>query len=97
MRVEFRPAARQELLDAADWYRAEGGPGVAEQFGLAMEHALQLLGRMPRLGTPIARQLRVWSLRHFPYSLVYRVQGERLTVLAVAHQRRAPTYWVGRG
>jgi hypothetical protein len=32
----------------------------------------------------------------FPYKLVCRVQGEVLTVLAVAHQSREPGYWVGR-
>ncbi len=51
---------------------------------------------MPGLGTPSYGQARLWPLRRFPYTLVYRVHGELLTVLAVAHQSRSPEYWVGR-
>lgn len=51
MIVEFRPQARQELVDAVQWYLAEGGAAVAEQFGWAVERALQLLSFMPQIGT----------------------------------------------
>lgn len=97
MIVEFRPVARRELLEAAQWYVTEGGPAVAEQFTWAVDPALQVLGQMPQLGATHGAGLRAWPLKRFPYTLVYRVQGERLTVLAVAHQSREPGYWVGRG
>jgi plasmid stabilization system protein ParE len=32
----------------------------------------------------------------FPYVLIYRTQAEVVFVVAVAHQRRRPGYWVGR-
>lgn len=96
MKVEFRPEARQELVDAAQWYAAEGGANVAVQFSWALERALQLIGEMPQLGSAYGRHLRAWPLKRFPYTLVYRVQGEVLTVVAVAHQSRAPGYWAGR-
>jgi toxin ParE1/3/4 len=95
--VEFRLVARQELLDAAQWYVTEGGPAVAEQFTWAVDRAVQLLSQMPKIGSAHGPGLRAWPLKRFPYTLVYRVQGERLTVLAVAHQSREPGYWVGRG
>ena len=96
MIVEFRLEARQELVQAAQWYLAEGGAAVAEQFGWSVERALQLLSFMPQIGTAYTSSSRTWPLKHFPYTLVYRVQGEVLTVLAVAHQSREPGYWVGR-
>lgn len=51
---------------------------------------------MPQLGTPSYPGVRTWPLKDFPYTLVYRVQGEDITVMAVAHQSREPGYWVGR-
>lgn len=96
MNVAFRPPARRELIEAAQWYLAEGGPAVAERFAWALERAVQLLSLMPQLGTACGRGLRTWPLKHFPYSLVYRVQEDVLTVLALAHQSREPGYWEGR-
>ncbi len=96
MIVEFRALAQQELIQAGEWYLNEGGRRVAEQFESAVHRALALLAFMPGLGTPNSAQVRLWPLRRFPYTLVYRVQGELLTVLAVAHQSRSPEYWVGR-
>lgn len=96
MIVEFRPEARQELVEAAQWYLAEGGAAVAEQWGWAIERALLLLSQMPQIGTVFSSRSRTWPLKRFPSTLVYSVQGEVLTVLAVAHQRREPGYWAGR-
>jgi len=94
--VEFLPAARQDLVDAVQWYQAEAGPAPAEQFGRAVERAVQLLAQMPQIGTAFSSQFRSWPLKHFPYTLVYRVQVKVLTVIAVAHQSREPGHWVGR-
>lgn len=96
MIATFRPAAGQEFLDAIAWYLQEGGPAVADDFNSAVQRALQLLAFMPRLGTPAYRSARLWPLKGFPYTLIYRMQGDELTVLAVAHQRRAAGYWQGR-
>jgi plasmid stabilization system protein ParE len=93
---EFLPQARQELMEATRWYLADAGEGVAERFELAVQRALRLLAFMPRLGRPSYPGVRTWPMKHFPYTLVYRVKGEAVTVIAVAHQRRQPGYWRGR-
>jgi mRNA-degrading endonuclease RelE of RelBE toxin-antitoxin system len=36
---------------------------------------------------------RMRTLRRFPYSVIYEVLGNTVTVLAVAHHRRRPGYW----
>ena len=33
-------------------------------------------------------------LSRFPYSVIYEMQASTVTVLAVAHHRRRPGYWV---
>jgi toxin ParE1/3/4 len=93
---EFRPQARRELLKATQWYLADGGPAVAEQFEWALQRALRLLEFMPRLGSPSYPGVRTWPLKQFPYTLVYRVKGTVISVIAVAHQSREPGYCAGR-
>ena len=36
------------------------------------------------------------TLRRFPYSLIYRCEGEAAEVVAVAHEKRRTGYWVSR-
>lgn len=94
--VHFRPQAQHELLEATQRYLIDAGPAVAEQFEWAVQRALRLLAFMPRLGSPSYQGVRTWPLKHFAYTLVYRVKGNAISVLAVAHQSREPGYWQGR-
>ena len=93
---QFRPQAQQELFEATQWYLTDGGPAVAEQFEWAVQRALRLLAFMPRLGSLSYPGVRTWPLKQFPYTLVYRVKGKVISVIAVAHQSREPGYWAGR-
>ena len=96
MNHRIERAARQELLEAGRWYLADGGVAVAEQFEWAVQRALDILLVMPKVGQPSYGNTRIWTLKRFPYTLVYRVQGETIAVIAVAHQSREPGYWRGR-
>lgn len=39
---------------------------------------------------------RIAKLARFPYRLPYRVQRDRLVILALAHTSRRPDYWMDR-
>ena len=73
MNHRFRPAARRELLQPAQWYLADGGAAVAEQFEWAVQRALDLLQFMPKLGRPDYPGVRTWAMKRFPYTMAYRV------------------------
>lgn len=96
MTPTFSPAARQDLLAAAQWYLAEGGMSVAERFEQDVQRALRLLAAMPRMGRAQRDGIRTWPLKRFPFLVVYRVHGDVLTVVALAHQSRDPGWWHGR-
>jgi hypothetical protein len=45
----------------------------------------------------VLNSIRRFVLSQFPYYLLYRpLQGGGLRILAVAHQKRHPRYWIGR-
>ena len=96
--VYLLPAAQAELDAAATWYATEGGAAAAAQRGLtAFERAGRLLAAFALIGTPAPRATRLLRIKRFAYALVYRVGADDLLVVAVAHDRRAPGYWQGRG
>jgi hypothetical protein len=35
-------------------------------------------------------------LKRFPFGIIYRIDGDTLRVLALAHRRRRPGFWRGR-
>lgn len=96
----FHPQARAEFLSAIDWYdnRAEG---IGSRFETAVLSAIDTVLMWPDsgpvlpgwLGSPAVRTTGVTG---FPYRVVYYVEGNDLTVVAVAHERRRPGYWRNR-
>jgi hypothetical protein len=84
------------LLAAIAWYD-EQEPGLGRRLNSEVEHAVASVLAQPRSGTPAGASARRVLLKRFPFSVVYRVSAEELLVVAVAHHRRRPAYWRGRG
>jgi toxin ParE1/3/4 len=96
MQLVVHPAALLELDDALEWSRREFGPAAAARFRQRIDAAGRLLLAEPGIGSPAPADTRKLPLTPLPYTLVYRVQGEVVHVLAVMHQSRSPDYWTGR-
>jgi toxin ParE1/3/4 len=93
--VQFHPAAFAELVQTASRYDDELA-GLGAEFTEEVDRLLRRLHLYPELGTPSSQDTRRLLLRRFPYMLVYRIRDSDVVVLAVAHQRKRPGYWVRR-
>jgi plasmid stabilization system protein ParE len=93
--VRFTDEARDEFLLQIDSYAAID-PELGERFRQSVMAAASLAAAHPRIGSPWKLNTRRVFPKHFPYALVYRLLGDEVVVLAVAHFRRRPTYWRGR-
>jgi plasmid stabilization system protein ParE len=96
MTYTLHPGAEQDIADALDFYKEQAGPVVAARFLEEFERAANLLMNHPGIGTPSARGRRVFPLRIFPYSVVYRNLENSIRILIVRHQHRKPNYAGGR-
>ena len=92
LRPFFRKAARLEYDDAAIWYESQRS-GLGAEFVLEIERALQTACENPQRFPEVLVDVRRIHVRRFPYSLFFRVRGERLIVLSVFHARRDPAIW----
>lgn len=93
MRVRLHPAARAELHEAAEWYALRAGQCVASGFVSAYEEVQSRVAEYPQLGTRSAGETRKLRFKGFPYSLIYRLGNDQIVIVAIAHQRRRPSYW----
>jgi plasmid stabilization system protein ParE len=94
--VSFLPAAEQDYQEALAWYQARSTQAAAG-FEAAIEVALQRIGDSPEMSPLCDNRHRFYVLRRYPYSVIYRIESGDVLVVAVAHARRSPTYWQGRG
>lgn len=95
MRLLVGRSARQEIRDARDCYASQTAE-LARDFALAVEHALTAIASTPTLWPPYTHRSRRYPLKRFPYAVIYRAEPEIVRIVAVAHQSRNPTYWIGR-
>ncbi len=99
MKLVFHRLAERELTDAF-WYYEDRSDGLGARFLNQAQRAARYLLRFPR-SAPVARRIgdvtvRKRVLDRFPYDLFYTFDDDVLSILAVAHQKRRPDYWIER-
>jgi len=94
-RVDLHPLAEQELTAVAVYYD-EQARGLGADFLAEADRTLQFVVQYPGVGRQLPDSSRRVSLRRFPYHPNYRLDPDRLFVLAFAHDRRRPGYWSDR-
>ena len=85
--------ADRELSEGAIYYAQEGDNSLGLAFITEFERALNFLCLHPQIGALWRNNRRRFSLRRFPYSIIYYVRDGELRVVALAHQRQRPGYW----
>jgi hypothetical protein len=101
VRVELHPDARAELRAAALWYD-EQRPGLGDELVAEVSSLLDRIGQLPG-------SFPVWSgtsaaplpvhkaiIKRFPYLIAFEVHPDHALVLAIAHAKRRPLYWLAR-
>ena len=91
-RVEFHLEAEAELNAAAHYYESQT-ENLGSDFLSAIERSYRRLIMLPESGHPFGRRLRRILAPGFPYALIYRIDTDRILIVAVAHLRRRPGYW----
>lgn len=91
--------AEAEFREAVAWYR-DRDPRVADRFLAETRNTLHLVESFPRIGGHVPEvdepDVRRMPIHSFPYHVVFAVLGDRIEVIAFAHNRRKPRYFMKR-
>jgi plasmid stabilization system protein ParE len=91
--------AEAEYREAVAWYR-DRDPRVADRFVAETRRTLELVETFPQIGARVARveddDVRQMPIHTFPYNVVFAEFPDRLEVVAFAHYRRRPAYFIDR-
>ena len=93
--LELQEDAEGEMLKAAFHYEGEVS-GLGSQFLDEVEEGFHRIRRFPLRWPIYEGPYRRCLLKRFPYGFIYRIESERIYVIAVAHLHRKPGYWTGR-
>lgn len=96
-RLRITTEAEEELAAAAEWYETRQ-VGLGIELVASVERAFDAILTRPR-SFPLWRKERVYRkllLRTFPYAVIFVVQRDDVVVIAIAHTRRLPGYWMTR-
>jgi plasmid stabilization system protein ParE len=91
--------AETEYRDALTWYR-ERDSRVADRFAAETRRTLDLIETFPQIGGRVPGvpddDVRRMPIHKFPYHVVFADLTDRLEVIAFAHNRRRPAYFMDR-
>jgi len=92
----FHPDAEAEHLESVAYFESKR-PGLGTSYLVEFEKTLGHVCESPQR-YPIERKpdVRCIQMQRFPYTVLYRDVSGTVQVLAVAHHRRRPQYWLGR-
>ena len=62
----------------------------------SVQDAIDQIVEFPESAPVIRGEVRGKIISRFPYTLMYRAEDDIILVLAVAHQKQRPEYWIDR-
>ena len=93
--IALHERADEEFKAAITFYESRQ-PGLGDAFFERVSEAFELILAQPLAGQILSDAFRRRLVRQFPYSIVYRIESDRVFVLAVANWSRRPDYWRSR-
>jgi plasmid stabilization system protein ParE len=84
--------AEAELQEAIAWYQGQR-EGLGDEFQLEVGLTFAAIVRNPMMFGAIQAGIHRAPLHRFPYTVYYRVEGNKIRVYAVFHGSRDPKEW----
>jgi plasmid stabilization system protein ParE len=91
------PEAEEEIAHTAEWYESKR-PGLGVEMVAVIEAAFEQIVDAPlacavwRRGRPYREKI----VERFPYIIFFTIDDAVVEVVAVAHTKRKPGYWLER-
>jgi plasmid stabilization system protein ParE len=95
MNYAFLPEARAEFEQAVAYYD-QCGLGLGDEFTDEVEAAVRRVLNQPDAWSAYHHGTRRCLTRRFPYGVIYQIRPGLILIVAVAHLRREPGYWIER-
>jgi len=95
MKIRLLQIAQLELDEAVEWYNQQS-LGLGLEFLDELDDSIKLILIFPEIAEKILEDIRRLMINRFPYGIIYSIDEDYIVVIAIAHLRRKPNYWIDR-
>ncbi|HXD32030.1 MAG TPA: type II toxin-antitoxin system RelE/ParE family toxin [Pyrinomonadaceae bacterium] len=95
MKLRFLAIAETEQAEAAAYYEAQSS-GLGLDFARELRKTAERILRHPYAWANRSRRTRSCRVKRFPYSYIYRIDGDEILVVALHAHSRDPKRWQDR-
>jgi hypothetical protein len=95
MRARFIKTAEREVDEAVAYFDTQRD-GLGDRFEQDLQNTVAFVTTRPLSGKVISERVRKFGLRTFRYNIIYMIDADEIIIVAVAHHRRRPGYWLNR-
>ena len=93
MKYFLSEEAKQELLRSEAYYN-EQKFGLGFEFIQEVRQGVERVCKEPSIWPEIHKNLQRYYLDRFPFQLIYRIKNQNLEIIAIAHNKKRPRYWL---
>ena len=96
MRIEYHPAAADELHQIRDFYESRS-VGLGVEFVAELEQQMLRIAAMPERWMIVRKNIRRSLMKRFPYVIFFQViDGDCIRVTVLKHEKRHPGHGMQR-
>jgi plasmid stabilization system protein ParE len=95
MTTRYLDEAAVEYEEAVEFYQNRQ-VNLGQRFIEAIDLVVADIERHPYRWPIVRGQVRQRQVGSFPYGIIYLIHHEDIIIIAIAHLRRQPLYWIGR-
>ena len=87
--------ASEELEACVNYYNSQRS-NLGTEFLAEFESTAERILKLPNAARMVGEDVRSKPIHRFPFYVLYRSLEDEITIIAVAHRRRRPRYWLDR-
>ena len=95
MEVIYASGVLKEVSESANYYEEEV-EGLGKAFISKVQDAVEEIKSNPLIYRIVEGDNRRHLLTRFPFAVIYRLENQKIYILAVMHLKRKPYYWKNR-
>jgi plasmid stabilization system protein ParE len=87
--------ASEELEACVSYYNSQRS-NLGTEFLVEFERTAERILKLPSAARKVGEDIRSKPIHRFPFYVLYCLLEGEIAIVAVAHRRRRPRYWLGR-
>jgi len=94
--IKILKEAEDDIFQAGKWYAQRAESKLLIRLEESITKSIYQIENFPQIYQKKDHDLRFAPLNKFPFHFVYRMMDDHIQIIALAHYRRSPEFWLDR-